>query len=212
MNYIQWQQPIVNKRKRILKSVGTKEIKTSSNYSTLQNYTPTSYECKLSISYIRISCSHHSWIPVYKKRQNAHRILARFFMLEGPLRSPNSTILEGKKLSTEWFNTRKVLLLLLNEGQEPPNSQSNCSVHYTGGTLHISRGTPKIRITNYICQYLKKKSHRSLNSSPQPNFYEEIEAQRANIFCPNFNIIFNSIKISPQKFKNIFIYKENSSE
>lgn len=60
-------EPIINKRKEILNSVGTKEIKTSSNYSTLQNHTPTFDECKLSISYIRISCSHYSQIPVYKK-------------------------------------------------------------------------------------------------------------------------------------------------
>lgn len=85
-------EPIINKRKGILNSVGTKEIKTSSNYSTLQNHTPTFDECKLSISYIRISRSHYSQIPVYKKRQNDHRILSRFFTLEGPLRSSNSPL------------------------------------------------------------------------------------------------------------------------
>lgn len=60
-------EPIINKRKGILNPVGIKEIKTSSQYSTLQNHTPPFDEGKLSISYTRLSCSHYSQIPAYKK-------------------------------------------------------------------------------------------------------------------------------------------------
>lgn len=129
----------------------TKEIKTS-NYSTLQNYIPTFYECKL------FPTLEYHVLIIHKvqsiKKANDHGILSRFFISD-------------EEPGPEWFSTLKVILLL-NEGQEPPNPQANCFVHYMGRIIyHISWGTLK---GNYVCQCLKR-SHGPWSFSPRPKFY-----------------------------------------
>lgn len=63
-----------------------------SNYTTLQNYTPILYECKLNSPYVRISCSHYSQIPVHKKGKIVIESYLDSSCQKKHLRSSNSTV------------------------------------------------------------------------------------------------------------------------